>query len=205
MDYKTIAAEARAEYVEKRSKFIATVQPVLTESEAMEFIARIRGEFHDARHNVFSYLIKDGEERFSDDGEPQGTGGLPVLEVLRRREIVNAAVVVTRYFGGILLGAPGLVRAYAHAAALALDASAVVTMRHCDIIEFSCGYELYSRVDGLVRSFGGQVKDRDFNSNVILKVFIPKQNTKGFKKAITEMSAGTVETNQIGDTYIAAE
>lgn len=203
MDYITIAASSRAEYVEKRSKFIASSLPVSCDSEAVDFISRIKSEFHDARHNTFAYVIRDGAERFSDDGEPQGTAGIPELEILRRRKIVNAVVVVTRYFGGILLGAPGLVRAYGHAAGMVLDDSGIIIMKHCDIVRFSCGYDLYARADGLVRSAGGTVTNRDFGAEVSLEATFPKDKTAAFEKAMTELSAGTVEAEAVGETYCA--
>lgn len=202
MDYKTIAAGAREEFVEKRSKFIATTLPVTSENEAEDFIGRIKTEFHDARHNVFAYIIKDGAERFSDDGEPQGTGGIPSLEVLRRKELVNAAVVVTRYFGGILLGAPGLLRAYSGAASMAVESSGILIMKHCDVVRFSCGYDFYARADKLARSYDGIIKERNFETDVTLEIIFPKEKTAGFQKALTELSAGKVETEITGDTFI---
>lgn len=117
-EYKTLRAPASDEFTEKRSRFIGYAQPVSTQVEAAAFIERIKKQHHDATHNVFAYLLREGQlERYSDDGEPQGTAGIPVLDVLRKQGVTNCAVVVTRYFGGILLGAGGLVRAYSHAAA----------------------------------------------------------------------------------------
>lgn len=201
MDYKTAAAPARAEYIEKRSRFIATVTPAASENEAVNFINRVKSEFYDARHNVFAYVIKGGAERFSDDGEPQGTAGLPVLEVLRRREVVNTAVVITRYFGGILLGAPGLVRAYAHCASLALDTCSVVVMRHCDRLRLVCGYDFYARADRLSRAFGGRINDRKFEENVSLEIYMPKDKTAGFSDALTQASGGGISAVFDGETY----
>jgi uncharacterized YigZ family protein len=204
MDYKTVASPARAKYVEKRSKFIASVAPVCSDGEAADFIGKVKTEFYDARHNVFAYVIKDGAERFSDDGEPQGTAGMPVLEVLRRREIVNAAVVVTRYFGGILLGAPGLVRAYNHSAELALNTASVIVMRHCDILRLVCGYGFYARADELSRTFGGYIRDRRFEEDVSLEILMPKEKTEGFSGALTEASGGGVNAAAVGETFLSA-
>jgi uncharacterized YigZ family protein len=202
MDYKTTASPARAEYVEKRSRFIASVAPVCSDDEATRFINNAKTEFYDARHNVFAYIIKDGAERFSDDGEPQGTAGMPALEVLRRRGVVNTVVVLTRYFGGILLGAPGLVRAYTHAAAAALDEAGVVTMRHCDILSLRCGYDFYARADALARSFDGFINDRRFEENVSLEIYMPKGKTPGFSDALTEASGGSIAAKTDGETYL---
>ena len=202
MDYKTVAASARTEYVEKRSKFIASVAPVCSDDEATDFIGRVKAEFYDARHNVFAYIIKDGAIKFSDDGEPQGTAGMPALEVLRRREVVNVAVVVTRYFGGILLGAPGLVRAYTHATASSLSAASVIVMRHCDILRLACGYDFYARADGLTRTFGGYINDRKFEENVSLEIFMAKDKTAGFAGALTEASGGSVDAVVDGEIFL---
>jgi uncharacterized YigZ family protein len=203
MDYNTTSMPSRIEYVEKRSKFIASSAPVNGEDEAVDFIAHIKTEFYDARHNVFAYIIKDGAERFSDDGEPQGSAGMPTLEVLRRRGIVNAVVVITRYFGGILLGAPGLLRAYSHAATLAIEASGLVVMRHCDIVRFSCGYDFYSRAELLVKSFDGKIVNRDFAVEIMFEVEFPKDKTSDFIKALTEISAGLISAVTDGETYLA--
>lgn len=202
MDYKTIATGAREEFVEKRSKFIATTLPVTSESEAENFISRVKTEFHDARHNVYAYIIKDGAQRFSDDGEPQGTGGIPALEVLRRKKLLNAAVVVTRYFGGILLGAPGLLRAYSGTASMAVESSGVLVMKHCDVVRFSCGYDFYAFADKLARSYDGIVNERSFEADVTLEIIFSKDKTADFQKALTELSAGRVETEITGETFI---
>lgn len=201
MDYKTVAAPTRAEYVEKRSRFIASVAPVSDEKEAEDFINSVRSEFYDARHNVFAYIIKDGGEKFSDDGEPQGTAGMPALEVLRKRGVVNTAVVVTRYFGGILLGAPGLVRAYTHSAAAALDKAEIVVMKHCDVLSLCCGYDFYARADALVRSFGGVVSGRKFEQDVTLEITMPKDKTGQFTYALTQASSGGISAEVLGETF----
>lgn len=203
MDYNTISVSSRVEYVEKRSRFIASSSPINGEGEAVDFIAHIKTEFYDARHNIFAYIIKDGAERFSDDGEPQGCAGMPTLELLRRRGLVNTVVVVTRYFGGILLGAPGLLRAYSHAAGLAIEASGLAVMRHCDIVRFSCGYDFYARAESLVKSFGGQINNRDFAVEVSFEVFFPKDKTSDFIKALTEISAGLLNAVTDGETYLS--
>lgn len=202
MDYKMAAEWARAEYEEKRSRFIATVSPVSTEEAATEFINSIRSEFYDARHNVFAYIIKDGAVRFSDDGEPQGTGGMPVLEVLKKRGLVNTAVVVTRYFGGVLLGAPGLVRAYTHAAAAAVEKAGEASMKLCEILNVNCGYDFYARAEKYLRTCGGYVKDRKFEETVTISIALPKDKIEQFKNELTELSGGTVKALSRGDIYI---
>lgn len=202
MDYKMAAKTARAEYIEKRSKFIATAKPVETEAEAEEFINSVKTEFYDARHNVSAFIINGGPEKYSDDGEPQGTAGIPALEVMRKRGLVNTAVVVTRYFGGILLGASGLVRAYTHSAALSLDKAGERFMRLCDILRLSCGYDFYAQADGLCREFGGVLNNRVFNEKVSLEILMPENDTDAFLKALTEKSNGKVGAQKDGKTYI---
>ena len=202
MDYKTIAAPVRVEYIEKRSRFIASLAPVGSEADATAFIERLKVEFRDARHNTFAYIIKDGAERFSDDGEPQGTAGLPELEVMRRRGVVNTVVVVTRYFGGILLGAPGLVRAYTHAASDALDAAELITMRACDILQLRCGYAFYAQVERLCRSFGGLIRSRAFEETVTLELIFFKQKTAAFADALTQASNGSLAAEVVGEIYL---
>lgn len=205
MDFKMAAETIRAEYDEKRSRFIATVSPVSDENSAVRFISSIRTEFYDARHNVYAYIIKDGVMRFSDDGEPQGTGGMPVLEVLRRKMLVNTAVVVTRYFGGILLGAPGLVRAYTHAAAAALDKVKIVSMKLCEIVKVNCSYDVYARAEKFIRESGGYINDRLFAETVALTIFIPHDKSVVFRAGLIEMSSGSVKTEISGETYISED
>lgn len=202
MDYKTIAAPAFAEFTEKRSKFIASVSPADSEEAAARFINKVKSEHYDARHNVFAYVIKDGAERFSDDGEPQGTAGMPALENIRRRGLVNVAVVVTRYFGGILLGAPGLLRAYNHTASLAFDAAEIIVMRRCDILKLVCPYDFYARAEILVRSCGGTIQKRDFTENVTLEVVMPEGLSENFSKQLTELSGGNLTADTIDNIYI---
>jgi uncharacterized YigZ family protein len=203
MDYKTIAAPVRAEYIEKRSRFIASLTPIASEREAAGFIEKIKAECRDARHNTFAYLVKDGAQRYSDDGEPQGTAGLPELEVLRRRGVVNTAIVITRYFGGILLGAPGLVRAYCRAATDALDAAEIIKMRACDILCLRCGYAFYAQAERLCRSHGGVIHNRSFEETVCLELYFYKDRTAAFADALTQASNGGLETENCGEIYLS--
>ena len=137
--YKTVLQEAQDDFVEKRSRFIGYVRPVSTEAEALAFIAEKKSKHWDASHNVYAYILRDGGVmRYSDDGEPQGTAGIPVLDVLQKSGVTDVVVVATRYFGGILLGGGGLVRAYSHTASIALQAAGIVTMRECLMLEVLC-------------------------------------------------------------------
>lgn len=153
MQYRTIRAAASAEFVEKRSRFIGYISPVTTQEDAAAFIDSIRSKHWDATHNVPAYIIREGNIcRFSDDGEPQGTAGMPALNVLQKEGLTDCVLVVTRYFGGILLGGGGLVRAYSHAAKLAVDAGGTVTRAECSIVKIRCDYTFYGGSPRLSRS-----------------------------------------------------
>ena len=147
-EYKTVRKNAQDQFVEKRSRFIGYACPVQTEQEALDFITSKKSEHWDASHNVYAYILRDGTMRFSDDGEPQGTAGMPVLDVLRKSGVTDVVTVATRYFGGILLGGGGLVRAYSHTASIALQAAQIITMRECLLLSLTCDYGRYGRVGG---------------------------------------------------------
>ena len=165
-----------AEFVEKRSRFIGQVWRVETEEEARARIEEVRRQYHDARHHCFCYVLREGNIlRYGDDGEPQGTAGQPMLNVFLKEEVTNAVCVVTRYFGGILLGAGGLTRAYGGTAKLALDAAGVSRMRL------------------LVEKCGGVVENADFGTDVLLTALLPAEDVDDFQEKVTELSAGTVE------------
>ena len=145
--YKTIAHDAHAELVEKKSRFIAAVRPVTTEEQALEFIAAMRSKYYDASHNVYAYIIGvNNIMRYSDDGEPSGTAGIPALEVLKKEELIDVAVVVTRYFGGTMLGAGGLIRAYGSSAKLGIDAGGIVVRTLCDVVHIKADYSLLGKI-----------------------------------------------------------
>ena len=144
MEYRTILNEASDEFIERKSRFIGYIKPVTTQEDAVSFINEIKSKHWDATHNVYAYILRDGQiRRYSDDGEPQGTAGIPVLDVLQKEGLTDCVVVVTRYFGGILLGGGGLVRAYSHAAKLAVDAAGVIKMSMCVRAECECDYGYY--------------------------------------------------------------
>ncbi len=200
--YRTIARAAEDEFTEKRSRFIGAIQPVTTEEEALAFIHARSKNYWDARHNVYAYILDGGSLcRFSDDGEPQGTAGMPVLDVLRKEGLTDCAVVVTRYFGGILLGGGGLVRAYSHAAKLAVDAGGVVVMRPCTAGQITCDYAQYGWVPALLMQSGGQVTDTDFAEAVTVHFTLPQENLGAVQTALTDRSAGQL-TVQVKDTVM---
>ena len=203
MQYRTVPIEAADEFMERRSRFIGAVRPVQTEEEAVAFIQQKRSDHWDATHNCYAYVLRDGQtRRYSDDGEPQGTAGVPMLEVLLREEVTDLVVVVTRYFGGILLGAGGLVRAYSKAAKLALDTSGIITMKLCAKGEMVCDYHQYGRLNSLVPQFGGFVEDSGFEENVTLRIVVPKEESGAFERELTEASCGSVTVQWTGEEYL---
>ena len=147
-EYKTIKSASSDEFVVKKSRFIGYVRPVKTQEEALAFINEIKSKHWDATHNVSAYILRNGGiKRYSDDGEPQGTAGVPCLDVLEKENLVDTCVVVTRYFGGILLGGGGLVRAYSHSAKIAVDSAKIITMAHCVDVEIECDYTFYGKLN----------------------------------------------------------
>ena len=186
--------EGEAEYVEKRSRFIGHMWRVESEEEAWARIEETRKRHYDARHNCWCYIIREGGVlRYSDDGEPQGTAGQPMLNVFQREGVVNVCCVVTRYFGGILLGAGGLTRAYGGTAKLALDAGGVSRMRLWASLAVPCTYSLYERMRLLVEQCGGTIADTDFGADVLLTVQLPAEDVDAFREKVTELSAGQLE------------
>ena len=189
--YKTVRQFASDELVEKRSRFIGYCKPVKTQDEAVAFINEIKTKHWDARHNVYAYVVKDeGISRYSDDNEPQGTAGIPVLDAIRKRAITDCVVVVTRYFGGVLLGAGGLVRAYSAAAKLAMDAAGECEMELCSVCTLSCSYTMYGKLPALIAKCGGSVDESSFTDDVSLCFHLPEDQLVAFNKALSEESSG---------------
>jgi len=187
-----------AEFIEKRSKFTGRVWLCETEQEALEHIAEMRSRYWDAAHNVYAYSIREGgATRFSDDGEPQGTAGMPVLDVFRREGISNFLCVVTRYFGGVLLGAGGLVRAYAHTAKIALDAAGTAVMKPVMVLRFTCPYHLFDRVKAEIEFFEGIIRQTDYSADIQIHMHIPELNYNNFNERINEMSSGLIKPELI--------
>ncbi len=201
--YRTIKQQAADEFVERRSRFIGAICPVSNESAALEFIVARRKEHWSAKHTVYAYVLREGQvRRYSDDGEPQGTGGVPVLEVLLKAGLTDCVVAVTRYFGGILLGTGGLVRAYSHAAKLAMDATGVVEMRLCDRACIACEYAQYGLVAALIPEMGGFVTDTRYTDRVELDFSIPHELLGPVQAQLTERSAGSLTAEFLGQEYL---
>lgn len=202
MDYKTIKEFATDEFVEKKSRFIGYIMPVKTEKQAIEFVQKISKKHFDATHNVYAYILKDEQiKRYSDNGEPQGTAGIPVLDVLQKEGLVDVCVVVTRYFGGIMLGAGGLVRAYSHGASIAVKASNIMNMTTCCQVKFECEYSLYGKLSYLFPSYNIRVLNTDFNVSVCIEILIRKDRLESFTKELTELSNGQVTPYVIGEIF----
>lgn len=203
-EYRTIAGEARAEFTEKRSRFIGSIRPVSCEEEATAFISRLRAEFWDATHNVYAYVLRQGQaRRYSDDHEPKGTAGVPVLEVLLKEQVTDCVVVVTRYFGGVLLGAGGLVRAYSHGAKIALDAAGIAVMRRCAVCRLACPYAQYSQAEILLQQAGAVVEQTDFAADVTMDFYLPALRLPELQAAVTERFSGRLSVEQTGERYAA--
>ncbi len=203
-EYRTVARAAVDEFTEKRSRFIGAIQPVTTEEEAQAFIRARTKEMWDAKHNVYAYVLGRGSVcRFSDDGEPQGTAGIPALDVLRKENLTDCAVVVTRYFGGILLGGGGLVRAYSHATKLAVDAAGIVRMCPCVYGEIVCDYAQYGWVPAAVAAASGSVTDTRFADTVTVCCALPVTSIGALQAELTERSAGRLAFAATGEGYEA--
>lgn len=192
-----------AEFIEKKSRFIGRIWPVETEEEALAKIQEMKKQHYDATHNCWAYIIRDGAVRFSDDGEPGGTAGMPMLQVLQRENLYNVVCVVTRYFGGILLGAGGLVRAYTKGAKIAVDAAGKSMKRVWTVLYVPCPYPFYERVKLETESFGGFIRNTEFGAEVELEILFPQTQAKPFLARLTDMTSGSVEGMEVGQEYRA--
>jgi len=198
-EYKTVEFENSDEFIEKKSKFIGYVKPVKTQEEATEFINKIKSKHWDATHNVYAYVLQENNiQRYSDDGEPSGTAGVPVLDVILKSNLVDVCVVVTRYFGGTLLGAGGLVRAYSHGSKIAVEAGNIITMAPCSILKVCVDYSFYDRLNILLNDFSANVEDTQFSDNVSVTFSIKQEKTADLQNKLTDLSNGLYKLNEIG-------
>lgn len=202
MNYFTIYEPAEASFIEKKSEFIGYIAPVKTNEEAIEFIGKIKSMHRKARHNVYAYILRhDNISRYSDDGEPQGTAGTPVLEVLQKRGLTDVCVVVTRYFGGILLGGGGLVRAYSHAASIACDAAKIMDMRQCHRLKINADYGMYGKISYILPNFDVITVNSDFGSSVTLEILVQNELLPSLTKELTEITNGAAEITDDGEFF----
>ena len=192
------------ELVEKRSRFLGRVWPVEGEEEARAYIEETQKRHYDARHNCWCWRLKDGPERYSDDGEPQGTAGQPMLNVFQRENVTNVCCVVTRYFGGVLLGAGGLVRAYTQAAKLALDDAGISVVRRWVEVSVPCPYALFERMKQEVEGAGGVLGDVEYAADVTVKALLPEGAVEAFSARVTELTAGRVSAAVTGERFQGA-
>ncbi len=201
--YRVPFEDAASEFIEKRSRFISHIWRVETEAEARARIEEMKKTYHDARHNCWCYLLRDANVvRYSDDGEPQGTAGQPMLNVFQREQITDVCCVVTRYFGGILLGAGGLTRAYARGAKDALDAAGTCTMQLWSIWDVPCTYPLFERVKLEIAACGGMVRDTAYGADVVIRAAFPDDGAEPFARALRELSAGALEMAPVGEEFL---
>lgn len=190
-EYKTLELEADDFFIEKKSKFIGYAKPVKTQQEAVDFISKIKSKHWDATHNVYAYILRENNiQRYSDDGEPSGTAGVPVLDVLLKEELVDVCIVATRYFGGTLLGAGGLVRAYSHTSKIAVEAAHIITMAECGIFTVSVDYSFYDRLNILLSDFSAVVRDTAFADNVTVELAIKQDRADALANKLTDLSNG---------------
>ena len=194
---------AESEFTEKRSRFIGQVWPVSSEEEAQARIRETKKKYHDARHNCWCYLLQEGGVvRYSDDGEPQGTAGQPMLNVFQRENVENVVCIVTRYFGGILLGAGGLTRAYAKAAKDALDNAGKARMQPFSVLLLECPYPMFERIKLLIEGHEGKIESSDYGAAVTLTFLLPVQRTADFSAALTELSGGQMSAEEVEQRFL---
>lgn len=199
---KRLRHSAEIEFVEKKSVFIGYSAIVKNEEEALEIIKQRKKKFADATHNVYAYMIGDGTvSRYSDDGEPQGTSGMPTLNSIRMSGITDVCVVITRYFGGILLGAGGLVRAYSTAASMALEAGGIAVFERYIEYETNCSYSDYQKIQGLLVSADTIIDSTDFGSDIAIRFAVAEDKAEKLKLNITEAFAARVNLKEIGERF----
>mgnify|MGYP001852107185 FL=1 len=204
-EYKILYEGGSGEIVEKKSRFIATLRPVESEEEAVAFIEEMRKKYWDATHNCFAYVIGERREvmRCSDDGEPGGTAGKPMLDVLLGEELYNTGVVVTRYFGGTLLGTGGLVRAYSKAVQEGISASRVIEKHHGILVEIGTDYNGVGKLQYLFAQKKVPILDSQYTENVKLQILVPAKEKEQIKKAVTEATSGRASVTELKELYYA--
>ncbi len=200
--YTTLGGEGHDEFEEKRSLFIGHAKHITSEEEAQEFVKQKKKEYSDATHNCWAYILKGGiVARYSDDGEPQGTAGMPILDVIRKSGVCDAVIVVTRYFGGILLGAGGLVRAYSHGASIALDAAQIVTYEKYAELVLDCSYSDYQKYSVVLPTFNAVIDGTDFSDKVTIRFAVKETVVSVLEEKITEMSGGRDKAERTGERF----
>ena len=200
-EYFVPTKPSETEFTEKRSTFIGHVWPVETEAEARARVDEMKKKYHDARHNCWCYLLRGGPVRYSDDGEPQGTAGQPMLAVFQKEGVTNVCCVATRYFGGVLLGAGGLVRAYTQSAKDALDAAGISVVRRWVELAVDCPYSFLERVKLACAAQGGAVGEIEYAAAVTVRALLPEGGVEAFQAQMTELSAGGIRAVELGEAF----
>lgn len=203
MGYTTIKGRAEDSFIEKRSEFIGYLAHVTTNDDAVAFINEIKAKHRKATHNVYAYILREGNTtRYSDDGEPQGTAGVPVLDVLQKKGLTDVCCVVTRYFGGILLGGGGLVRAYSHATAIAIDSATIMDMCSCYQLNFSMDYNLYGKVNYVLPEFDVKLLDTQFTDCVTITLLVKVEHYQALYDRLVDVSNGAIVVKQSEEMYM---
>lgn len=205
-NYKTVSHEAQTLLVREKSKFITHVMPVDNEAAAIEYLNKIRSQYPDARHNVYAYVIDENNIfRYSDDAEPSGTAGMPVLDAIRKRDIVDVIVVVTRYFGGVLLGTGGLVHAYGTSASQGLEEAGIVIRRLCDVISIKIDYTLVGKIQYMISSLGYTLENTVYDNDVTFVISCPIEETQTVIDKITDVTNARAVCAVTGQKYCDKE
>lgn len=207
ISYFTISENSSGIYEEKRSKFLSKAFHIESVEEAKEIILNVKKEYYDARHNCYAYIIGEDkkQQKFFDDGEPSGTAGAPIIDAINKRDLTDVLIVVTRYFGGIKLGAAGLTRAYNKAANIALDAAKIVKMQNFFNVKLTLDYNLLSSVEYYFRKENIRVKTSEYNENVALNILVLNDKIEKVKQDIIEISAGKIFLEDAGEELVAVE
>lgn len=203
LEYKTIRQRGYAEYEDRKSRFIANVFPVETEEKALEILNAVKKKYSDARHNVYAYVVRENNvQRYSDDGEPSGTAGMPVLDSIRKRGLTDMLVVVTRYFGGTLLGTGGLVHAYGKSASEGIENAGPVTRTLCDIYSVTTDYTMSGKIEYSLKESEYIIENIEYTDAVTFTVCVPSGNGDKFLKEMTEISLGSAKVECVGEKFV---
>lgn len=201
-EYRTVEIENSDFFIEKKSKFIGYVKPVKTQEEAIDFINTIKSKHWDATHNVYAYVLRENNiQRYSDDGEPSGTAGIPVLDVLLKENLVDVCVVATRYFGGTLLGAGGLVRAYSHTSKIAVESGNIITMAQCSIMSVTVDYSFYDRMNILLSEFNANINNVEYTDKITLTFSIKENMQTLLQEKLIDISNGRFNLKYITSKF----
>lgn len=205
-EYKTIRQRGYAEYEDRKSRFIANVFPVETEEKALEYLNAVKKKYSDARHNVYAYVVRENNvQRYSDDGEPSGTAGMPVLDAIRKRGLTDMLVVVTRYFGGTLLGTGGLVHAYGKSASEGIDNACPVTRLLCDVYSVKADYGISGKIEYSLQGSEYILENIAYTDAVEFTVCVKSGDGERFVKEITEISLGAITPEKTGEKFVDVE